>query len=265
MTLTNKIRLELSFKISVQAMGKHAAAFNKQVVELNKKFTEAHVAYIEAVMPELPRKRWAELIQRGVLAGRISTSTTVRNPNREKDGSLTQSASSLGYVDTYKTLAGTDLNLFRECLEGAGKWSGSLTALCLRSNYNDKLTVNYQHYFGSTLPTTNESECISLYKLEPEHIGSLSPASRTRLEALKPLVSAVDALAKNWAKTISDALDYQGEVYSLLLSCRTRKQLEDVFPEAAKMLAPVPPKRSEIVPAELIANVRRRLVEGVPA
>lgn len=56
----------------------------------------------------------------------------------------------------------------------------------------------------------------------------------------------------------------RAQAMDVLQACRTSRQVEDLFPEAAKLL-PQPVKNGKaLAPTELAANVRNMLNQGVP-
>lgn len=63
---------------------------------------------------------------------------------------------------------------------------------------------------------------------------------------------------------IDAAVAFRAQAIDVLLACRTSRQVEDLFPEAAKLL-PQPVKNEKaLAPTELAANVRNMLNQGVP-
>ncbi|MCY1296930.1 hypothetical protein D9M71_714370 [compost metagenome] len=79
------------------------------------------------------------------------------------------------------------------------------------------------------------------------------------------------ALAKQAAKLHAElkevfaaAEKFRDQVWTILLSVRTSRQLVDLFPEAAALL-PQPVKNEQAVaPVELVDSVRGMLNKGVP-
>lgn len=260
MSLTNKIRRELSFKLAAMAVSKNVPAINAAVDELNAKFAETHAAYVETLLPEVPRSRWAELIQDGVLMPTGGLRLEVRHPVEREEGPCRYKTISLGYASAQYSPTHEDVRLLLAAMSNT-----RTSSLCLSHHGCSSMYVRFIPRYCKSLPQVASAMDINLFMLHPTQCHALSPAQRTRLEALAPLTEQAATITKGWLELVVSALQYREEVYALLCSCKTRKQLEDVFPEAAKLLAPVAPKRNEVVPAELAASVRRRLVEGVPS
>ncbi|MCY1309652.1 hypothetical protein D9M70_597680 [compost metagenome] len=101
--------------------------------------------------------------------------------------------------------------------------------------------------------------------LEPENVDRCTPEHRELIKALIPRAKRAKELTGRMLEILEEALVYRGECLDLLNACRTRKQLEELFPEAAALLPAPEPKVKALVPTELAAKVRKQLKEGVPA
>lgn len=263
MSLTNKIRRELSFKLAAMAISKHVPAINAAVDELNAKFSAVHIALVDALMPEVPRSRWPELMQQGVLKPTGGLGTDVKSAielEEGQEGPCRAMSDTLGYATITYSTTHEDVQAL---INNLGSTRGS--SLWFHHFGGSSVYIKFSPRYAQVLPQVDSAADISLYMLHPSRVEGLTTEQRVRLEGLEPLVMEASAVTKKWLEIVVSGLKYREEVYDLLCSCKTRKQLEDVFPEAAKLLAPVAPKRNEVAPAELAANVRRRLVEGVPS
>lgn len=60
------------------------------------------------------------------------------------------------------------------------------------------------------------------------------------------------------------AMDMYDETMSVLLACTTSRQLEDLLPEAAKLVPQPPAKSQAVMPSELAAKVRGMIETGIP-
>mgnify|MGYP000619167202 CR=1 FL=1 len=70
---------------------------------------------------------------------------------------------------------------------------------------------------------------------------------------------------KNFHEAIDAANSFYAKTIRVLLSCRTSRQLENIFPEAAQLL----PKRlktikNEVAPVELITSLKSMISNGIP-
>lgn len=260
MSLTNKIRRELSFKLAAMAVSKNVPAISADVDSINAQFAAVHIAFVDALMPEVPRSRWPELMQQGVLKPTSGLDTELRHPVEREEGPCHYETSHLGYASTRYTTTHEDVQLLLTAMSNT-----RTSSLYLSHRGVSTLYVKFVPRYPQVLPQVDSAAGIDLFMLHPSRVGDLTTEQRARLESLAPLTEQAASVTKKWIDLVVSALQYREEVYALLCSCKTRKQLEDVFPEAAKLLAPVAPKRNEVAPAELAANVRRRLVEGVPS
>lgn len=263
MSLTNKIRRELSFKLAAMAVSKNVPAISTAVDSINAQFAAAHIAFVDALMPEVPRSRWPELMQQGVLKPTSGLGTTLRHPVELKDdeeGQCRYETTTLGYATTTYTTPYKDIETLLTAMSNT-----RTSTLYLSHHGGSTLYVKFIPRYPQVLPQADSVTDINLHMLHPSRVAELTTEQRTRLESLAPLTEQAASVTKAWLDLVVSALQYRKEVYDLLCSCKNRKQLEDVFPEAAKLLPPVAPKRNEVAPAELAANVRRRLVEGVPS
>lgn len=264
MNLTKEIRKDLAAKLTAKAIEKHAPAMAKKVKTLNTKFTVVHAHHLASLIPEVPEKSWDRMIQQHIATGMSGGEITVYPVGRDESGKLQSRSLALGrLVSDYKV---NDETLDRLKQAMSNKWGALNDSFTLITSYNNQLIVRYFTVkFDKVMPTFSSSRQINLRALEPEHIKEVDQLEQARIRALAPLVKQVDELSAEFLSIITQALDYHDKVTDLLNSCRTDKQLENLFPEAAAML-PKPVKKAQpIVPVELAAQVRRMLADGVPA
>ncbi len=74
-----------------------------------------------------------------------------------------------------------------------------------------------------------------------------------------------DELLGEYYEIIKSAIVFKADVASILLPIRTRKVLLERFPEAAKLLPAPAEKSGDLVPVQLINDVRDRLKVGIPS
>jgi hypothetical protein len=172
----------------------------------------------------------------------------------------------MGRLCGAKKVSEQALNQLQAEMGRSGKWAQAKKSLDADRWYRtEALVTTFCPKYPSVMPKFGGCNDIRLYRLESENVGQLTPIAKARLTALAPLVAAADTLSKLCHDLLTQSLEYRRQVHDLLLTCKTRKQLEAIFPEAAAMLPPEVVKRNEILPAELAKNVRRRLLEGVPS
>lgn len=74
-----------------------------------------------------------------------------------------------------------------------------------------------------------------------------------------------DELLGEYYEIIKSAIVFKADVASILLPIRTRKVLLERFPEAAKLLPAPAEKTGNLIPTQLINDVRDRLKAGIPS
>lgn len=265
MNLTKEIRKDLAAQLTAKAIEKHAPVMAKKVKTLNTKFTEVHARHLASLIPEMPEKSWDRMIQLHISTGTAGGDFTAYMVKRDNNGQLNSSARTPGYIDTERKVDTDDINRIKKAMHS--RWSLLLKTLPIRvGNWDSRLYLSgFSVSLDKVLPTFANDRVANLRALEPEHTKDTDQLEQARIRALAPLVKQVDELSAEFLSIITQALDYHEKVTDLLNSCRTDKQLENLFPEAAAML-PKPTKKAQpIVPVELAAQVRRMLADGVPA
>lgn len=264
MTLTKEIRKDLAAKLTAKAIEKHAPAMAKKVKTLNTKFTEVHARHLASLIPEVPESSWDRMIQLRIAASTQGGKVTVYPSERDAKGKLSSSSRYLGNLSSsYKVSEDAFNRVKRKMMD---KWSKVFECFDVRHSYREEVTIqSFDPRFDRVLPTFEACSRINLRSLEPENIKEVDQLEQARIRALAPLVKQVDELSAEFMSILTQALDYHEKVSDLLDACRTEKQLADLFPEAAAMLPQKAKKAQPVVPVELAKNVRRMLVEGVPA
>ena len=74
-----------------------------------------------------------------------------------------------------------------------------------------------------------------------------------------------DELLGEYYEIIKSAIVFKADVASILLPIRTRKVLLERFPEAAKLLPAPAENTGNLIPTQLINDVRDRLKAGIPS
>ena len=162
-----------------------------------------------------------------------------------------------------------------------GSGALNVTATCTLTARDENGDVTYPFY----LRTDNDDWRLRLLR-KPEmakvwcHIGTRGYNS-ARVFALNspggsvPYLSNMDdvsgelaALAWRCGKALDDLLkaaeSFRDQATTVLWSCHSYKQLEELFPEAAKLMAPPVKKTTAVAPIELARNVAAMLNAGLP-
>lgn len=78
-------------------------------------------------------------------------------------------------------------------------------------------------------------------------------------------IAALAALDKACNELVFAGLDFHNKVSGVLFSCRSVKQLQELLPEAARLIPPKPVDRSaSLMPVETAQAIQRMLAAGVP-
>lgn len=267
MKLTKEIRIRLAARLMAKATEKHAPGLLKRIKDLSSELEGAHLEHVKALLPEVPEKRYGQLIQEGLVTATAHAATDVYHPKREKGRlSSAHTNANRGFSKLSSPITSTEAGEIRAALRDNKAWSNLYNLLNIRkAGYDTCLRFDLDLKYSRTLPSFRDHKCVMLLNLEPEHIKGLEPVQKDYLLRVAPLYEKLRQLVSDLEGVLTAGLDYFFEVLDLLAACNTRKQLEDLFPEAAKLLPQPAPKRQDVVPVELAAKVRQRLEQGVPA
>lgn len=225
--ITNEMREKVADQLTVKAVSKHAKGLAKTLETMRVSFWDAHLKRVDEIL-KIDRARWAELIQAGVV-----TAVARVEPRVDKTGEVVN----------------------------------------LRANQRDPVDCKV-HEVGKMLMRSEAFRPVFTH-LRYNNYGYLVAIlnhdySVPSLNGLS-YVDADSKIAKAGAKVQGDLLaiftaayDFREKTMDILLSCRTSAQLEQLFPEAAKLLPQPVKKRNELAPVELVQNVRGLMEKGVP-
>lgn len=262
MSITNTLRNELATRLMLNATEKHATAIAAQIKGVVKQLEEAHRNYLLQLMPEVPPSRYSALIQAGVLACTASGADSVYFPSRNSEGVLSSDSEEVA-EGTVGVIAETDARVLLELAKRHPAWSGVFEVFSM-TGFTWKLKVFVDPKLSCTLPDFRLRKYVPLTALEMENTGKYESVDLDYIMAVAPLFYEAKAVGERLAEVLREGWNYREDVLTLIYSCRTRKQLENLLPEAAALLPPLPQKRQDLAPLELAENVRKRLKEGVP-
>lgn len=93
---------------------------------------------------------------------------------------------------------------------------------------------------------------------------SLPRHNNASLVENEDMISRIKALCERQQSLVGTVLDFHRQTMMVLNSCRTAKQMRELFPEGAKLL-PNPVERSTaLAPKELAESVTKMIEQGVP-
>lgn len=232
-SITNAMREKVADQLTLQAVAQHGPRIAADLAALNKQFWAKHCAAVET-LPGLSKKHWPDLILAGAVTATANCLPSYMQQRKDKDPYETQL---VAVEKHYKAEARNTLAykvLGSPAFEGVSRYLD-------RAPYHEHWVIALKSPSGS-VPRLNGMNLIT------------DPAQ----ESLALLVCA------ELAGVIEAAVAFRDQAMSVLQACRTSRQVEDLFPEAAKLL-PQPAKNNKAVaPIELAASVRNMLSQGVP-
>ncbi|WP_312382002.1 hypothetical protein [Stutzerimonas balearica] len=232
-TITNAMRNKVADQLTVKAVAQHGPRIAADLAALNQQFWAKHVAAVEA-LPGLSKKHWADLIQAGAVTATASCEPTYMQPRKDNDPSEQQ------LVAVYKHYKEDARNALVAQVLGSTAFEGV-------SRYLERQQYDRHWVIGLKSPT-----------------GAVPRLNNMRLITDPALESLALLICSELAGVIDAAVAFRAQAMDVLLACRTSRQVEDLFPEAAKLL-PQPAKNEKaLAPTELAANVRNMLNQGVP-
>ena len=232
--INQTMRDNVADQLMLQAIAQHGERIALDLAAFNKQFWAAHRSKVEA-LPGLDKKHWASLIQAGVV---MAISTERPEYMKPREGADPKSCTMVGVYDEYNYEARNDR--VRKMLNSEA-FAGVIRYLS-HSRYSPAgWVINLVSPTGS-VPRLYGMELIT------------DPGMETLGLMICADITAV----------MEAGLAFRQQAMDVLLACRTSRQVEDLFPEAAKLM-PQPVKNDKAVaPTELAASVRSMLSKGVP-
>lgn len=232
-TITNAMRDKVADKLTLQAVAQHGPRIAAYLAALNDQFWTQHRAKVDA-LPGLCELNWAELIQAGAVAATATCEPYYLKPRDGQEPRETQ------LVAVYKEHKADARNALVAKVLGSTAFEGVSQHLASQS-YEGHWVLNLKSTTGA-VPRLTKMAVIT------------DPA----LESMALMVCA------DLSAVVEAAIAFRAQAMDVLQACRTSRQVEDLFPEAAKLL-PQPVKNEKaLAPTELAANVRNMLSKGVP-
>lgn len=231
--ITHAMREEVATKLTMQAVAQHGPRIAADLEELNSQFWAKHCAAV-ADLQGLDKAHWADLIQAGTVTATASCEPHYLKLREGQEPSATQ------FVAVYKEYKAEARNTLVARVLGSTAFEGVSRYLAAQ-RYEGNWVLNLKSPTGA-VPRMTKMAVITDPVLE-----SLA------LMACADLAGVIEA-----------ALAFRAQAMSVLMACRTSRQVEDLFPEAAKLLPQPVKEERALAPTELAANVRNMLSKGVP-
>lgn len=226
--ITNEMRAKVADELTVKAVSKHGQRLAKALQKLNAQYWDKHLKAVDELL-QIDRARWPELIAAGLLQ---ATASVI--PRIAQKGNLASFTS---------------------------RRSDSRDAVIRRLVLNSPAYSTVSQFVKKESRYSSESDALWFIS----DIGSVPRLNDMELVEANEIIAKKAAKLHEDLKAVFDAADkFRSDVESILMSCRTSRQLVDLFPEAAALL-PQPVKTgSELAPIELVDSVRGMLNMGVP-
>ena len=225
--ISNDMRKQVADQLTIQAVAKHGPRIAKALVKMNAAFWEAHTAKVDALL-KLERSRWPELIGVGMVAAVTSIKAKA---GRES-------------VISFSGKSGDDPAVVLRRLVLTSKPFEGVRHLVRKDDYYTSTTdVLWFISDSGSIPRLNSMEQIE------EQAALIKQAAKIK-EDLKEVFAAAEK--------------FRDQVWTILLSVRSSRQLVDLFPEAAALLLQPVKNEQAVAPVELVDSVRGMLNKGVP-
>lgn len=223
--INNKMREKLLHDLTVRAIEGAALRLQKQLEEIQARYWDMHTDAVEK-LTGLNQKKWPKLIGHGVFAATSIVEPKV--PNEE--GKFKAAMGCELSEKTRGVLADSRIGLAgHDKFLSKSPWSRIQHGLRLRA--------------GKSLPRLHQMEEVT----DPE------------------LQILIEKASGNLQAMLDEGARFATQASRVLQSCRTSRQLADIFPEAAKLLPQPTKSTSEMVPQEQADQVREMLKSGIPS
>jgi hypothetical protein len=253
-TLNILLRNDLALKLAIQAVSRHGPALGRLAKHLKKDHTAVYVARLRTIEPDITIKRWEDLIQKGLVRGYSGSNdlmyTYIKQVEGKEDVLDTKTFTS-GYLATFSSK--DPMRLLHQRF---------IKELDSATGFSALLSLMYRRYL------VGESHPRLLFRTPSQpglpYVQGAGTLDHT-IPAEAKLIEDYQAITARLHRILTEGWAYLEQCLELLNACKTDKHLEDLFPEAAKLLPPPIKSSGSMVPVELAAKVRKMLETGVPA
>lgn len=226
--LTKEIRINVASKLTLTAINKHALPMLQEVGALINEVKELHMAELMRIAPDISNKRYAELMQCGLL--------------RTTDRFVVDGMHDRICVERHESDTDRCKKLFSLLMDDP-TW---------RSVFANLGTRYWRH--------------ASSYRCYTDIILQLPAMPHyNRSGDYNSVVSKFNNMIDRLTVVMVEAVDYQGRLIEVLNACKTANQLQSLLPEAVQYLPGRPARKDLPMPVELAEQLRKQLVDGVPS
>ncbi|MCY1391865.1 hypothetical protein D9M71_67180 [compost metagenome] len=236
--LNNEMRAKVAMQLTLKAVAKHGPKLGKKLQAINEMFWKLHYHKVTEVLPVDP-KVWPDLIQAGVLQYVVDVTPQTTEPRQGKEDVIDNVYLCRHVVHSTDSI---EHRVRREIINSP-EYATARPFIQFPDRYSDRtMALKFESQQGS-VPRLN-------------NMGMLEPDSA--------LAKKAGTIGEEWRGILDAAFKFHRKVSDVLASCRTSRQLEDVFPEAAALLPKPVVTSNAIAPKELVDSVRAMLDKGVP-
>lgn len=226
-------REEIAHKLTVRAVADAALRLKQRLQALNDEYWERHLRDMEKLLG-IPQQKFRPLIAQGVLTATTSIAPEIKAPPRDEHDQTERWAYAL-HAHTTPTV--------RAVLQDPAIGLCGSHELLSNPRFGTSREVDLYFRCSRAVPCRKNMAHIT---------------KRSTLRELK-------ACGDEYHRIADAAADFHKRTMSVLMACKSSRQMADLFPEAAKLLPRVEPQNRQMVPKEQIDQVRQLLETGVPA
>jgi len=266
MNITQEVKQQLITNMIRKASKRQAAATTKAARALDKLWRQLFAKHIELVIPEVPQKRWAPLIQQGVFTS-LSSDINLVTPRLNDKWKNTDSTligrigAGYGSGNVQRSKEESKWNVVRRAV--AEEWGGFL-------NFTAKRTGGYDFSYSWK---TSHADLPAVRGMTKVYHPDLPQEQRDKdlvefSDAAYKLTLEVDRLMHAYMAVLNAAYAMYDDLTAILAPIRTLKQLQEQFPDAVNYLPSEFTKKvkntKRVADPALIERAQRLLAEGIP-
>jgi hypothetical protein len=226
--LNKTMRESVARQITTKAIHAELSNWTAEAVRINNMFWEKHCAKV--VEAGLDKKLWDIMIQKHIVNGVVRIEPELQ----------------------YEYKNGNEVSIH----------SKSVKLLDRDKNERFYNSVDISKITGMSDFFKKGYYSMELLFSSPKSVPNISRSTIITLS--DDLHQPITDLAERFVTIYHAAMQCHRQTMSVLSSCRTSRQLENIFPEAAKLL-PQPEQKivNEVAPAELVSSIQAMLKQGI--
>lgn len=233
--ITNVMRNQIADQLTAQAVAQSGPAIAEKLQAINNLFWNEHIGRV-ATMPGLNKSNWNELIQAGVVTAVSTCVPTTQVQEQEHYYSRE-------FLKFYYSDHQAKAKALLELVLASPAFSGVADLVKKSERYSNSFSLRFKSPVGAVPRTHNMSDI---------------PSDHQIVTTCRQLQTELDGL-------LGAAAKFRDQVTDVLITCRSSRQVQELFPEAALLLPQPIKNEQQLAPVELIASVRATLSNGVAA